>query len=136
MVTPPCRRNTEFISGRRLGRNMKRLLDFQSTLEKERGLPQSQWLACVEGGEATPPPVSHRTRIRRERREMVNAEASSPNLRGGSREMKRVECPIVPLVDSFSDVVTASRSNLPMLHTTSSDSIFWQKRAFWGGCGS
>ena len=115
---------------------MKRLLDFQSTLEKERGLPQSQWLACLEGGEATPPPVSHRTRIRRERREMVNAEASSPNLRGGSREMKRVECPIVPLVDSFSDVVTASRSNLSMLHTTSLASTCWQKRAFCCGCGS
>ena len=41
-----------------------------------------------------------------------------------------------PSPASFSDVVTASRSNLSMLHTTSLDSIFWQKRAFWGGCGS
>ena len=54
----------------------------------------------------------------------------------GGESLERVQGPISPLVDSFSDVVTASRSNLPMLHTTSSDSIFWQKRAFWGGCGS
>ena len=56
--------------------------------------------------------------------------------RRGGESLERVQGPISPLVDSFSDVVTASRSNLPMLHTTSSDSIFWQKRAFWGGCGS
>ena len=137
MVTPPCRRNEEFTTGRRLGRNMKRLLDFQATLEKERGLPQSQWLASLERGEATPSPVSHRTQIRnRSRREMVDAEASSPNLRGGSGEMERAQCPILPLVDSFSDVVTASRSNLSMLHTTSLATTCWQKRAFCCGCGS
>ena len=54
----------------------------------------------------------------------------------GGESLERVHCPISPLVDSISDVVTASRSNLSMLHTTSLDSIFWQKRAFWGGCGS
>ena len=114
---------------------------FQATLEKEKGLPQSQWLASLERGEATPSPVSHRTQIRnrsrRERREMmVNAEASSPTLRGGSGEMERVQCPILPLVDSFSDGVTASRSNLSMLHTTSLAPACWQKRAFCCGCGS
>ena len=115
---------------------MKRLLDFQATLEKERGLPQSQWLASLERGEATPSPVSHRTQIRnRSRREMVDAEASSPNLRGGSGEMERAQCPILPLVDSFSDVVTASRSNLSMLHTNSLAPTCGQKRAFCCGCG-
>ena len=55
---------------------------------------------------------------------------------GGSGEMLRVQCPILPLVDSFSDVVTASRSNLSMLHTTSLATTCWQKRAFCCGCGS
>ena len=115
--------------------------DFQATLEKERCLPQSQWLASLETVEATTSPVSHRSKIRnrsrRERREMmVSAEASSPTLRGGSREMERVQCPILPLVDSFSDVVIASRSNLSMLHTTSLAPTCWQKRAFCCGCGS
>ena len=54
----------------------------------------------------------------------------------GGESLERVHCPISPLVDSISDVVTASRSNLSMLHTTSLPSICWQKRAFWGGCGS
>ena len=136
LVTPPCRRTEEFTPGRRMGRNMKRLLDFQATLEKERGLPQSQWLASIERGEATPPPVSHRRRSRRERKEVVDAEANSPNLGDGSGELKRVQCPILPLVDSFSDGVTASRSNLSMLHTTSLAPACWQKRAFCCGCGS
>ena len=78
----------------------------------------------------------HQNRSRRERMEMVDAEASSPNLRGGSGEMERAQCPIMPLVDSFSDVVTASRSNLSMLHTNSLASTSGQKRAFCCGCGS
>ena len=78
----------------------------------------------------------HQNRSRRERREMVDAEASSPNLGGGSGEMLRVQCPILPLVDSFSDVVIASRSNLSMLHTNSLAPTCGQKRAFCCGCGS
>ena len=78
----------------------------------------------------------HQYRSRRERREMVDAEASPPNLGGGSREMLRVQCPTLPLVDSFSDVVTASRSNLSMLHTNSLAPTCGQKRAFCCGCGS
>ena len=54
LVTPPCRRNEEFTSGKKLGRTMKRLLDFQATLEKERGLPQSQWLASLGRGPGPP----------------------------------------------------------------------------------
>ena len=53
--------------GRGLGKNMRRLLEFQSTLEREKGLPPSQWVARLEGGEATPVPVSHRNRGRRRR---------------------------------------------------------------------
>ena len=55
---------------------------------------------------------------------------------GGSGEMERVQCPILPLVDSFSDFVTASRSNLSMLHTNSLAPTCGQKRAFCCGCGS
>ena len=68
---------------------MKRLVDFQATLEEERGLPQTRWLASLERGEAC-----DRTQMRsrsREWREMVDAEASSPTLRGGSGEMERVQ---------------------------------------------
>ena len=53
----------------------------------------------------------------------------------GGESLERVHCPISPLVDSISDVVTASRSNLSMLHTTSLAPTGWQKRAFCSGCG-
>ena len=120
LVTPSSGSKEEEIMGRGLGRNMRRLLEFQSTLEREKGLPPSQWVARLEGGEATPVPVSHRKRGRRRRIEMGDAEASSPNLRGGSGGMGigRGQCPTLPLVDTFSEFVTASRSNISMLHTT------------------
>ena len=122
----------------RLGRNMRRLLEFQSTLERERGLPPSQWVTRLKGSEATPVPVSHRKEERRRRIEMEDAEASSPNLRGGSGGMGigRGQCPTSPLVDTFSEFVTASRSNISMLHTTPQVETGWQKRAFCWGCRS
>ena len=136
LVTPSSGRKEEEIMGRGLGRNMRRLLEFQSTLERERGLPPSQWLARLKGGEATPVPVSHRKRGRRRRIEMGDAEASSPNLRGGSGGMGigRGQCPTSPLVDTFSEFVTASRSNTSMLHTTPLVETNCQRRAFCWGC--
>ena len=138
LVTPSSGSKEEEIMGRGLGRNMRRLLEFQSTLEREKGLPPSQWVARLEGGEATPVPVSHRKRGRRRRIEMGDAEASSPNLRGGSGGMGtgRGHCPTMPLVDTFSEFVTASRSNISMLHTTPLVETGWQKRAFCWGCRS
>ena len=55
--------------------------------------------------------------------------------RRGGESLERVQGPISPLVDSFSDVVTASRSNLSMLHTNSLVPTCGQKRAFCCGCG-
>ena len=142
LVTPSCGSKEEKIMDRRLGRNMRRLLDFQSTLERERGLPPSKWLTRLEGGEATPVPVSHRNqmrhRVRRRRIEMGDAEASSPNLRGGSGGMGigRGQCPTSPLVDTFSEFVNASRSNISMLHTTPLVETGWQRRGFCWGCRS
>ena len=121
---------------------MRLLLDFQSTLERERGLPLSQWLTRLEGGEATPVPVSRRNQMRhrgrRRRIEMGDAESSSPNLRGGSGGMGtgRGQCPTSPLVDTFSEFVNASRSNISMLHTTPLFETGWQRRAFCWGCQS
>ena len=74
----------------------------------------------------------HHDKCRRERREMVDAEASSPNLGGESREMLRVQqCPILPLVDSFSDVVTASRQRWKNVQILQIYLCF-----FWGGCAN
>ena len=61
---------------------------------------------------------------------MVDAEASSPNLGGESREMLRVQqCPILPLVDSFSDVVTASRQRWKNVQILCY--FFWAVLIFW-----
>ena len=51
---------------------------------------------------------------------MGDAEASSPILRGGSGGMGagNGECPILPLVDTFSEIVSARRTNISMMHTT------------------
>ena len=143
LVTPSCRSRELEIGEIRLSRNMKRLLDFQSTLEREKGLPPSQWLRRLERGEATPVPVSHRNQMmdrgsRRRRREMGDAEASSPILRGGLGGMGagKGECLILPLGDNFSEIVNASRTNLSMLHTTPLAQTGWQRRAFCWGCGS
>ena len=142
LVTPSCGSKEEKIMDRRLGRNMRRLLDFQSTLERERGLPPSKWLTRLEGGEATPVPVSHRNQMthrgRRGRIKMGDAEASSPNLRGvsGGIGIGRGQCPTLPLVDTYSEFVNASRSNISMLHTTPLVETSRQKRAFCCGCRS
>ena len=43
---------------------------------------------------------------------------------------------ILPLVDTFSEIVNASRTNISMLHTTPLSQTGWQSRAFCWGCGS
>ena len=54
LVTPP--REEVKSTGRKVGRRLRRLLTFQATLEKEKGLPPSRWqrrLHFGEEGEAT-----------------------------------------------------------------------------------
>ena len=70
-----------------MGRRLQRLLIFQATLEKEKGMPPSRWQRRLEfgrEGEATliKKPVSHRRKGKiRGRVEVGELEASSPKLR-------------------------------------------------------
>ena len=89
LVTPP-REEEVRCTGRKVGRRLRRLLTFQATLEKEKGLPPSRWqktLEFGEEGEATllNTPVSRRRRGRRSGG-VRSADASSPWLRRGRVE--------------------------------------------------
>ena len=91
LVTPP--REEQRTMGSKVGRRLKRLLTFQATLEKEKGLPPSRWQKRLELGvvcEATflDTPVSHRRKGRR-RGGFGEVEASSPRLREGRVEEVR-----------------------------------------------
>ena len=68
LVTPP--RKEERTMGRKVGRRLQRLLTFQATLEKKKGMPPSRWqkrLELEEEVEATflNTPASHRRKKRR-----------------------------------------------------------------------
>ena len=83
LVTPP--REKVYGTGRKLERRLQRLLTFQSSLTKEKGLPPSWWqkrLEFGEEGEATflSTPVSHRRKKRR-RGGVLHVETSTPQLR-------------------------------------------------------
>ena len=119
-VTPPAlvtpSREEVRSTGRKVGRRLRRLLTFQATLEKEKGLPPSRWqrrLETGEEGEATllNTPVSHRRRGRR-RGGMGEAEASSPKLR-----RSRVECTNTPYTPGGRGL-EASRYSSTLLHSS------------------
>ena len=124
-VTPPAlvtpSREEVRSTGRRVGRRLRRLLTFQATLEKEKGLPPSRWQRRLEfggEGEATYPstPVSRRRRGRR-RVGLGGAEASSPQLR---RQRSRVEedwCTPSPHLPRHGGL-EASRDNSSLLHSS------------------
>ena len=83
LVMPP--REEVKSTGRKVGRRLRRLLTFQATLEKEKGLPPSRWqrrLEFGEEGEATflNTPGRHR-RKRRRRGGVEEVEAGGPTLR-------------------------------------------------------
>ena len=138
LVTPPIRSQVEATPKRKMTRNMQRLLDFQVTLEKEKGLPPSRWLTRLgenlARGDATP--ILGSPRNRRRRRGIGNVEASSPDLRGGPCGVGRGQCQNLPTLDSSCEVVIASRPDFPMLHTATEDGSSLQRRAFCWGCGS
>ena len=138
LVTPPIRSQVEATPKRKMTRNMQRLLDFQVTLEKEKGLPPSRWLTRLgenlARGDATP--ILGSPRHRRRKRVIGEVEANSQDLRGGSSGVGRGQCQILPTVDSSNGVVIASRPNFPMLHTATEDGSSSQRRAFCWGCGS
>ena len=120
LVTPP-RVEEVRSSERKVGRRHQRLLTFQATLEKEKGLPPSRWQRRLEfggEGEATYPstPVSRRRRGRR-RGGLGVAEASSPQLR---RQRSRVEedwCTPSPHLPRHGGL-EASRDNSSLLHSS------------------
>ena len=68
LVTPPNRSQVKATTKRNMTRNMRRLLDFQVTLENEKGLPPSRWVTRLdenlERGDATPILGSPRKRTR------------------------------------------------------------------------
>ena len=83
LVTPP--REEVKSTGKKVGRRLRRLLTFQATLEKEKGLPPSRWQRRLQFGEegdatflnTTGTPVSHRRKWWR-REGMGAVEASGP----------------------------------------------------------
>ena len=78
-VTPPNRSKVKATPKKNMTRNMQRLLDFQVTLEKEKGLPPSRWLTRLgenlARGDATP--ILGSPRNRRRKRVIGEVEANS-----------------------------------------------------------
>ena len=116
LVTPP--RKEVRSSGRKVGRKLQRLLTFQATLEKEKGLPPSRWqrkLEFGEEGEATfiKTPVSHRSKGGK--RGVVGEVVVSLSKQRGSRleEVRSITSPQRPGYRGLD----ASRINPSLLHS-------------------
>ena len=137
LVTPP--RNEERTTGRKVGRRLQRLLTFQATLEKEKGLPPSRWQKRLELGEEVEAsflntPVSHRRKGRR-RGGFGEAEASSPRLRGS--RVEEVGYTFSPHKPGYGGL-EASRYNPLLLHSSFTPGV-WDgggHQSFCYGCQS
>ena len=137
LVTPP--KEEERTMGRKVGRRLQRLLTFQATLEKEKGLPPSRWQKRLELGEEVEAtflntPVSHRKKGRR-RGEFGEAEASSPGLRGS--RVEDVRYTFSPHKPGYGGL-EASRYNPLLLHSSFTPGV-WDgggHRSFCYGCQS
>ena len=138
LMTPPMEemRSTR----RKVGSRFQRLLDFQATLEKEKGMPPSRWQRRLEfgwEGEATHTkrPVSHRKKGKL-RVDMGELEASSPKL----REMKVQEVmgtTVTHVKPEYWELETSKLNSL-LLHSSLSPGG-WDggggHRGFCHGCG-
>ena len=135
LVTPP--RERVYGTGRKVGRRLQRLLTFQSTLTKEKGLPPSRWqrrLEFGEEGEATflSTPVSHRRKKRR-RGGVPQVETSTPQLREDIVEDRGTPSHHAPWFKGLE----ASRHNKILLHSALQPGV-WDggggQRGFCYGC--
>ena len=117
LVMPP--RNEVRSTVRKVGRRLQRLLNFQATLEKEKGLPLSRWqrrLEFGEEGDATfiNKPGSHRKKGRR-RGWVWEVEASVPKLWGS--KVKANRCNPQPNTPGYREL-EASKHNTLLVHSS------------------